>query len=540
MTRCIHCTRCVRFGTEIVGNEFFGTLNRGNSTEIGSYIENIFDSNISGNVIDLCPVGALTSKPYAFKARSWELKKTETIDIMDAVGSNIRIDSRGVEVMRILPRLNEEINEEWISDKARFCYDGIKYQRLDKPYLKINGKLTAVDFAQCYSKIAEFIKTLQPSEIGALTGDLSSVDDIFALQNLMQKLHVENIDCRLTNQQFLDKSNSADFLFNSTIAKIDEADSCLLIGVNPRKDAPIINARLRKRFLSNKLKIALIGDELDLTYPYDFLGNQLKTLQEIYAGTHPYSKILESSSRAMIILGEDAVSRSDGAQIIALCQAISHKYKLINNDWNGYNFLAKSTGLINGLALGFYGKKSSAQILEEAEKGLIKILFLHQVDDHIDFAKLTNCMVVYIGTNGDKATKIADVILPAHNFAEKEALYINIEGRIQKTRRAVFAPNLAKNDVEIFVELARELAIDLGFNDSKTLAEKLFTQHQFIVNKIIPSNSLKLSTEVKFNFADDALTIHDYDYYLTNSIARASRILNKCSAENNLLKSANH
>lgn len=549
MTRCIHCTRCVRFIEDVAGTCEIGAVNRGESMEITTYLEKNISSELSGNVIDLCPVGALTSKPYAFKARSWELKKTETIDIMDAVGSNIRIDSRGVEVMRILPRLNEEINEEWIADKARFCYDGIKYQRLDKPYIKVNGKLKSTDFAECYSKIVEVIKDLKPSQIGALTGNLSAVDDIYALKKLMEKLQVENIDCRLTSQKFCNVTSRSDFLFNTKIAKIEEADNCLLIGVNPRKDAPIINARIRKGFLSNKLKIAVIGDKVDLTYKYDFLGNEIKILQQILEGSHPYSKILETGKNNMLILGEDLISRADGSEIIALCKAIALKYSLIRDDWNGYNFLAKNTGLINGLELGFYGKKSVDQIINEVESGDIKLMILHQVDDNIDFSKLENCFVIYIGTNGDRAVKVADIILPAQNFAEKEAFYINVEGRFQKTRRAVFAPNLAKNDVEIFCDIAKLLNLDIGFVNHQEMLNRLDAEHKLFANNLYSPSHLSLSSDFKNNYVaksnfvldDSPIKVIDYDYYLTNSIARASRILNKCSAENNLVeKLPNH
>ncbi len=541
MTRCIHCTRCVRFIEDVAGTCELGAVNRGEGMEIVTYLEKNVSSELSGNVIDLCPVGALTSKPYAFKARSWELKKTETIDIMDAVGSNIRVDSRGLEIMRILPRLNEEINEEWISDKARFCYEGFKYQRLDKSYLKINGKLTAASFEDCYQEIKKQISQFNPNQIGALTGSLSSLEDIFALKKFMQALGVENIDCRL-NAQKIDSQNKNEFLFNTSIAKIDEADSCLLIGVNPRKDAPILNARLRKRFLSKKIKIASIGADVDLTYNHQFLGDDIKTLQSILDGKNPFCEVLQQAKNNMLIVGEDAVSREDGAEIIKLCKAIATKYNMLRNDWNGFNFLAKSTGLINGLELDFVGKKSTQEIIDHAQKGEIKLLFLQNVDDEIDFSKLQNCFVVYLGSNGDNAVKIADIIFPTCNFVEKDGFYTNLEGRIQRAQRVVFGVGESKIDYEIICEIAQKLNLDLGFKNYHELLSKLDEEYKILsrINKInnCDESSLKITNDnLKLNFEDSKLSVKNYDYYLTNSIARASRVLNKCSAENNAISS---
>jgi len=542
MTRCIHCTRCVRFVEDVAGTYELGAINRGEGVEITTYLERNMSSELSGNVIDLCPVGALTSKPYAFKARSWELKKTETIDIMDAVGSNIRVDSRGLEVMRILPRLNEEINEEWIADKARFCYDGFKYQRLDKPYLKINnGKFLHTSFEDCYEEIKNQIAQIEPNQIGALTGNLSSLEDIFALKKLMQALGVENIDCRLSSQK-LNSAIKNEFLFNTSIAGIEEADACLLIGVNPRRDAPILNARLRKRFLSKKIKIALVGNDIDLTYDHQVLGDEIKILQSILAGENPFCETLQKAKNGMLIIGEDTVSRKDGAEIIQLCKAIATKYNMLRDDWNGFNFLAKSTGLINGLELDFVNKKTTREIVDQAQNGEIKLLFLQNVDDEIDFSKLHNCFVIYLGSNGDRGAKIANIILPTCNYIEKDALYINLEGRIQKSRKAVFGVGEAKIDFEIICQIAQKLNLDLGFKNYNELLSKLDEEHNILsrIDKI--NNNYAKSLEVfdnnlQLNFAEeDKLLAMNYDYYLTNAIARASRILNKCSIEKNSSK----
>ena len=537
MTRCIHCTRCVRFIEDVAGTTELGAVNRGEHMEITTYLEKNVTSELSGNVIDLCPVGALTSKPYAFKARSWELKKTETIDVMDGLGSNIRVDSRGLEVLRILPRLNEEINEEWLGDKSRFCYDGFKYQRLDKPYLKIDGKFKEVSFDESYQKIAELISSLKPSEIGALSGSLSSLNDIFSLKNLLDNLGSKNYECRLANQK-LNSKNLNEALFNTKISGIDNADTCLLIGVNPKKDAPVLNARLRKRTLTKKFVVASIGDDLDLTYKHQNLGDDLKILQEILDGNHEYCKILSTDKNHMLVIGEDAVNREDGEQIIKICKAIATKYNFIKDGWNGFNFLAKSTGLINGLSLGFTCDKGINNILEKVQSNEIKLVFLHNVDDEIELSKLEKAFVVYIGTNGDKAVNIANLILPASNYVEKDGYYINIEGRIQKARRAVFAPNLAKNDIDIFIDIAKKIGLELCFSNEDELCHEMNKIHgfgnyhnflEYIQNE---GEKLKISNDNKFNLSSQKLKIKDYDYYLTNAITRSSRTLNKCSLEN--------
>jgi NADH-quinone oxidoreductase subunit G len=531
MTRCIHCTRCVRFIEDVAGTTEIGAVGRGETMEITTYLEKSVKSELSGNVIDLCPVGALTSKPYAFKARSWELKKTETIDVMDAVGSNIRIDSRGIEIMRILPRLNEEINEEWISDKTRFCYDGLKYQRLDKPYVKQNGKLQSTSFDEALEAIVKKVKSLKASEIAALSGQFSSAEENFALKKLLEKLHIENFDCRLNGEK-LSAADHASYSFNTTIAGIDAADACLLIGANPRKDAPILNARLRKRFLSKKLKIAAIGVNADLTYDYENLGDEVSALKKILNGEVKFAEILKNAQKPMLILGQDVLSRKDGEQILNLAKKITEKFNMIQNDWNGFNFLAKSTGLLNGLWTGFVGNSNVGDILEKAEKGTIKMVILHAVDDDIDFEKLKDCFVVYIGSHGDKGAHHADVILPAAAYSEKDAIYVNLEARPQSTAHAAFAPGEAKEDLQIILELAKKFDFDLGFKNLAEVRKELAKKHVIFAHleKTFKSSWIK-SHEASGSFVEESLSAKDFDFYLTNPIARASRILNKCSAE---------
>lgn len=533
MTRCIQCTRCVRFVEDIAGTAQMGAVNRGENMEITTYLDQALTSEISGNIIDLCPVGALTSKPYAFKARSWELKKTESIDVMDAFGSNIRVDSRGLEVMRILPRLNEEINEEWISDKARFCYDGLKYQRLDRPYIKKDGKLQAADFSESYAAIAEKIKSVKPSEIAAFSGSLSSVEEIFALKNLLQKLGSENFDCRLNGEK-ISAFDRASYLFNTTISGVEEADACLLIGVNPRKDAPLLNARLRKRFLTKGIKIAAIGVNADLTYDYENLGDDVAVLKDILNGSAKFSEALSGAKKPMLILGADILTRKDGQVILQYAKKIAEKYSLINDQegWNGFNFLAKSTGLINGLEVGFASDKSSVEdILKKIKTGEIKVVFLHAVDDDIDFEALKGAFVVYIGSHGDKGAISADVVLPAFAYTEKNAIFVNLEGRPQMTNKVVAAPEGAREDCRIILDLADSLGVDLGFKNLTDLREALIAKHPHLGNLHNITKSLWIkSADLMGELAgEEKLTVKDYNFYLTNPITRASRPLNKCA-----------
>ncbi len=531
MTRCIHCTRCVRFIEDVAGTVEMGAVNRGEGMEITTYLEQNLKSELSGNIIDLCPVGALTSKPYAFKSRSWELKKTQTIDVMDAVGSNIRMDSRGLEVMRILPRLNEEINEEWISDKTRFCYDGLKYQRLDKPYVKKHGKLTAVNFAEAFETIADKIKGLKGSEIAALSGPLSSAEEIFVLKNLMTKLGSDNIDCRLNGEK-INAKDRASYLCNTTIAGIEEADACLLIGANPRKDAPLLNARIRKRFLSKKLKIAAIGCDADLTYDYENLGDGASALTNILNGESKFSTLLQKAEKPMLILGADLLTRKDGAAILYYAKKIAEKYGLLKENWNGFNLLTKSTGLINGLEVGFTPNAANIDvnsILQNCQNGEIKAIFLHGVDDEIDFSKLENAFVVYIGSHGDNGARNADVILPAAAYSEKESIYVNLEGRPQLTSKAVMPLGEAQEDCQIILELAKKLNLDLGYKNLAELRKSLIAANPIFANLDKITKATWINSESAAGELDaEKFFVKDYNFYLTNPIARASRTLNKC------------
>jgi NADH-quinone oxidoreductase subunit G len=533
MTRCIHCTRCVRFMDDVAGVFEMGSLGRGETMEITSYLENSLTSELSGNIIDLCPVGALTSKPYAFKARSWELSKTESIDVMDAVGSNIRIDSRGLEIMRILPRLNEEINEEWISNKTRFCYDGLKYQRLDQAYIKKDGKLVATSLDEAYQFIAKNLKTLKGDEIAALSGRLSAVEEIVALKLLIQNLESDKIDCREIDSK-INAFDPASYSFNTTIAGIEQADSCLIIGTNPRTTAPIINARIRKRFLTGKLKIATIGVDSNLTYEYQNLGNEAKILQDILGGTSSYNKILEKSVNPMLIIGEELLRREDGEVILNYAKKIAEKYGFIKDEWNGFNMLHNNASITGALLYGFVSSDqntSSASILEQASKGKIKAVYLLGVDD-IDLSKLENCFVIYQGSHGEVGADAADVILPSASYAEKEASFVNIESRPQLSSRAVFAPKDAKEDWQIIFDLAKVLGKDLDFKSVDELREIMVKANPIFANYDLPAkhnwiNSFDID---KLNDLDLLVPIFakDSDFYSSNVIARLSRILTNC------------
>ena len=531
MTRCIHCTRCVRFITDVAGVPEMGAINRGEDVEITTYLEKSLTSELSGNIIDLCPVGALTSKPYAFKARSWELKKTNSIDVMDAVGSNIRIDSRGLEVMRIVPRINEEINEEWISDKARFSYDGLKNQRLDKAYIRRDGKLIHTTLKEAYMFVAKHLSGLKGNEIGALVGDLAAVEDIFSLKSFVDHLGSDNIDCRPINSKISNKDRAL-YTFNTTIAGIEEADSCLIVGCNPRVDAPIINARIRKRYLTGKLHIASIGVDSDLTYSYENIGNDINILSYILKGESQYSEILKSSKKPMIIIGSSIFERQDSELILDHIVKISDIYGVVTHDWNGFNILHKTAAIVGALDIGFVSKDNSINtrsIIEGATSGKIKALYLLGFDN-IDKEDLKKSFVIYQGSHGDVGAHLADVILPAAAYTEKDAIYVNNEGRPQTTSRAIFPIGDAKEDWKLIYELAKTMNISLGFNSLRSLRDKIIENNKIFenLNGAIRNNWV-LVKNVLEDLKSSKIKTKNIDYYQTNVIAKNSRTMVRCS-----------
>ena len=531
MTRCIQCTRCVRFIEDVAGTVELGAAQRGENMEITTYLNKAIKSEVSGNIIDLCPVGALTSKPYAFKARSWELNKVESIDIMDAIGSNIRVDSRGLEVMRILPRLNEEINEEWISDKTRFCYDGLKYQRLDKVFVKQNNQFKASNFDEAFDKISQKLNEIDTNEVAALVGDLAAVDEIYALKKLMEKIGSDNLDCRNFKFDF-DLNDRNSYLFNSTISGIDEADSCLLVGVNPRVDAAILNVRIRKNVVENGLKVSAIGVNADLTYDYDNLGDDAEILNKILDGKHEYSKTLKKKGNHMIVIGMDVLSRLDGSAIVNICRAIAEKYDLISEDFNGFNILQRHAGQVGALDVGFVSKNNkitSEKIINDAKKGKIKMLYLLGADNYdLHGLKDSDCFIIYQGSHGDEAAQIADIVLPASDFTQKNALYVNLEGRLQETTRAVDNMGDAQEDCKIILDLAKYLDIDLGFKNQNALRNSLIKEKPFLseVDQIIVGPWQK-SDGICDLSVDNSLKIavKKRNFYNTNVITKFSKTL---------------
>ena len=530
MTRCIHCTRCIRFITDVAGIPELGALYRGEDMEIATYVEKSISSELSGNIIDLCPVGALTSKPYAFKARSWELEKTESIDILDAVGSNIRIDSRGIEVMRILPRLNEDINEEWISDKTRFACDGLSKQRLDHPYIKKNGKLVQASWDEAFALIKNKFKNTSGKEIAAIAGDLADTESMFVLKTLMNKLGSDNIDCRQYGEK-ININNRSDYLFNTRIDGIEKADFCLIVGSNPRKEAAILNARIRKSQVNNGLKIALIGTQADLTYQYDYLGNKLSILKEILDGTHEICKALEQAKNPMLILGNQVICLEDGAEIITLAKLVAEKYNFISENWNGYNILHTAASRVGGLDIAFVPVKDGlnvAQILDAAYKGQVKIVYLLGADE-IDHSKLQNAFVIYQGHHGDKGAHAADVILPGAAYSEKDSIYVNLEGRVQKTKRAVFAPGEAKLDWQIIVELDQYLGNVPNFTNLEEIRAGMIKIAPHFSNIGNIESSPFMVDRREFNCNTIYIDYNDSNYYLTNPICRASVTMSKCA-----------
>ena len=441
MTRCIHCTRCIRFSSEVAGVPELGATGRGEHMEVGTYIEKAISSELSGNLVDICPVGALTSRPYAFVARPWELTKTESVDVMDAVGSNIRVDARQNTVLRILPRLNEDINEEWISDKTRHACDGLRTQRLDVPYVRKDGKLQEASWDEALKVVAEKLKSVPGGKIAAIAGDMACAESMFALRELMLSLGSPHLDCRQDGAK-LDASDRASYIFNTTIAGIENADVILLVGTNPRHEASLINARIRKTYLKGKLKVYAIGDPVNLTYKTDWLGNNPKLLNDIAAGKHPLSEVLKKAEKPMIIVGQGALARADGAEILKASRAIADAHGLVKEGWNGFNVLHRAASRVAGLDMGFVpqaGGKDVQGILEAARKWDIEVVYLLGADE-IDTSQLGNAFVIYQGHHGDKGAHRADVILPGAAYTEKSATYVNTEGRVQQTTAAVSPP----------------------------------------------------------------------------------------------------
>ncbi|RSC38036.1 NADH-quinone oxidoreductase subunit G [Agrobacterium sp. FDAARGOS_525] len=531
MNRCIHCTRCVRFTTEVAGIAELGLIGRGEDAEITTYLEQAMTSELQGNVVDLCPVGALTSKPFAFTARPWELNKTETIDVMDALGSAIRIDTRGREVMRVMPRVNEAINEEWISDKSRFIWDGLKTQRLDRPYVRKDGRLQPATWGEAFGAIKQAVAATSGNKIGAIAGDLSSVEEMFALKSLLASLGSANVDCRQDGAALDPSLGRASYLFNSTIEGIEQADALLIVGSNPRYEAAVLNARIRKRWRRGGFPIGVIGEAGELRYNYEYLGSGAETLSDLANGSHSFVDKLKSAKNPLIIIGQGALSRADGAAVLAAAAKLATSVGAVTEEWNGFSVLHTAAARVGGLDIGFVpgeGGVAAADMVASMD-----VLFLLGADE-LDLSNKGAKFTVYIGSHGDQGAMNADVILPGAAYTEKSGIWVNTEGRVQLGNRAGFAPGEAREDWAILRALSDVLGKKLPFDSLSALRGQLYVAHphlaetdEIVAGKAsdIEALAAKTGSLVKSAFASPVK-----DFYLTNPIARASAVMAECSA----------
>jgi NADH-quinone oxidoreductase subunit G len=531
MNRCIHCTRCVRFTTEVAGVEDLGALWRGEDMEITSYLERALGSELQSNAADLCPVGALVHKPEAFNFRPWELTKTDSVDVMDAVGSNIRVDSRGREVMRILPRVNEAINEEWITDKTRHVVDGLRLQRLDRPFVRVDGKLRPASWPEAFAAIANRVKGTAPNRIGAIVGDLAAVEETYALKLLMQSLGVANIDARQDGTVLNPAYGRASYLFNSTIAGIEDADAILIVGSNPRIEASLVNVRIRKRWRVAPPPIGMIGENVNLTYKYDYLGAGPETLADVLAGRHSFAEKLRDAKRPLIIVGQGALLRPDGLAILSMAAQLAQSVGAVAEGWNGFSVLHTAASRVGALDLGFVPGEGGLTAARMAEGG-VDVLFNLGADE-IEIAP--GAFVIYQGTHGDRGAHRADVILPGAAYTEKSGTYVNTEGRVQLANRAAFAPGDAREDWAVLRALSDVLGHKLPFDSLNALRKRLYGEypHFAAIESIAPGDvagAVATLAGIGGEPGREPFVSPIGDFYLTNPIARASGVMAECSA----------
>ncbi len=529
MTRCINCTRCIRFLDEIAGAPALGQMNRGENAEIGTYIFENVSSELSGNLLDVCPVGALSSKPLKFRVRKWELKKTESIDINDALGCNVRIDSRGREVMRILPRLNEEINESWIDDRARFSCDGLKYLRLDRPYVRneASGKLKEASWDEAFKVIAEKIRDMKGEEIAALAGDMADVESMTAMKDLMHGLNCPNIDCRTDGSQ-MSTANRASYLFNSTIEGIDEADAIILIGTNPRRDATMINARIFRNWRERSIPIYLIGELSELTYPYEHIGTGPKDIES-------FAKKKLKAKKPMMIIGADVFARDDALAIHAMLHKAAEKIGVVTDKWNGFNLLHKAASRVGGLDIEFLpqeekGGKHFNEIIAGTKEGTINTLFLLGADEFNASINVGwQTFVVYQGHHGDHGAQRADVILPSCAYTEKNGLYVNTEGRPQMAKKAVNPPGQAREDWAIIRALSEYLLSEpLPYDTQSELRARIQKEWPVFKTMFQVTPAKWDLYKHKGKISKDNFASPNQNYYLKNAICRASPTMGEC------------
>jgi NADH-quinone oxidoreductase subunit G len=531
MTRCIQCTRCVRFAAEVAGVEELGMISRGEDAEITTYLEKSLESELSGNVIDLCPVGALTSKPYAFNARPWELRKTPSIDVMDAMGSAIRVDAKGDAVLRIMPQLNEEVNEEWLSDKSRFIWDGLQRQRLDTPFLRENGKLRPASWAEAFAAVKAALAA--PDKVGMIAGDLIEVEQAKAALDLARSLGIQSTDCRPAGASYGADGVRERYILNPTFLGSEEADAVLLIGTNPRVEAPVWNARLRKAWLWNDLKVGLIGEAVDLTYDHAHLGEGPDALKDLFNRDDAFVEALRNAEKPMIVVGEGALARPDGAEILAAAHDLALEIGAISDGWAGFGMLHNAAGRVGALDIGFVpgeGGRDTASILA----GELDTVILLGADE-VDTSRLQqNTTVIYVGSHGDAGAARADIILPAAAYTEMAATYVNSEGRVQMTARAVQPKGEAREGWAIFRALSDVFGKPLSYDSADSLREALRAENDVFgglgfAPGAAGAESLRTSLDATGAISSVAFAPVIGDFYLTNPIARASRTMAECS-----------
>jgi NADH-quinone oxidoreductase subunit G len=529
MNRCIQCTRCVRFSAEVCGTPEMGATGRGEDMEITTYLEQALSSELQGNLVDICPVGALTSKPYAFAARPWELGKTQSIDVMDGVGSSIRVDTRGREVMRILPRINEAVNEEWISDKTRHVVDGLRTQRLDRPYIRENGKLRPASWSEAFNAIAAKAARTDGRRIGAIAGDLSGVEEMFALKDLLSRYSSVNLAVQ-GGETFDLNVGRASYIFNPTIAGIDQADALLIIGSNPRREAAVLNARIRKRWRTGQLKIGLIGEKADLTYAYDYLGAGTDSLAELASGKGSFADVLKNAKHPIVLVGSGATGRHDGTAVLALAAKLAAGLGVVKDGWNGFAVLQDTASRVGALDIGFVPGAGGLTTAQMTAYGTLDVLFLLGADE---IKVPDGTFVVYIGTHGDNGAHRADVILPGAAYTEKSAIYVNTEGRAQITGRAAFPPGEAREDWAIIRALSEVLGKKLPFDSLAALRQSIFkaVPHLMRVDQIAAGNAADIEKLAAKGGSLEKAPFKNVveDFYLTNPIARASFVMAECS-----------
>jgi len=522
MTRCIHCTRCIRFATEVAGVPELGAIGRGEDMQITTYLEKSMESELSGNVIDLCPVGALTSKPYVFEARPWELKKTETIDVMDAVGSNIRVDTYGWEVKRILPVINDDINEEWISDKTRYACDGIKNQRLDTPYIKVINKFEKVSWNIAYKKIIEQINKTSSEKIAGLTGDLTNMETLYIVKEFFNKIiKSKNLDSRSDNY-YINTKDRRNYIFNSTLNGIEDSDLIILVGTNPRYEATILNARIRKSFLKNNSDIYTFGNIGDLTYPYNIIESNTEEIKKIFENKSQLSEKIKNSNKPIIIIGQSLLKHKSGGYVFEEFKKYLISQNKFTDEWNSLNILSQNASTVGSYDLDIVSSTNgNNETLKKIQDNQFDVLFLIG-QDNLKFNK-KNEFIIYIGSHGDNGAEKADVILPGSTYVEQDGYFTNLEGKIQKAYKASYPPGEAKEDWQIFNELSELLK-----------RKKLYKNKDELVDSML--NYLNLNTKdnkepIIKEFISEKINVDNIDYYYSNVISRSSKTMTDCRNE---------